>query len=120
MIAVLGFAFIGLGAMVALLGFPRVRRPDIDPVLFERATDAGARLTCALCGAAPILTLSVAYARFVPLSRLLVFVVVPAYGLILFLGLLLPHVGRRAMTGFRGGARLRSHAPGAQLQPGRG
>jgi hypothetical protein len=82
---------------------PRIRRPSVDPTLFDKAADVGARLTCAACGSAPILMLSTAYAKFAPLSRLLVFVVLPAYGVILLLGMLLPEVGRAAGTGFLGG-----------------
>jgi hypothetical protein len=89
--------------MIALVGLPRVRRPDLDPVLMDRATDGAARLTCAACGSAPILMLSTAYAGFVPLRTLLIFVVVPAYGAIIALGWLLPNVGRRAVTGFLAG-----------------
>lgn len=102
-IPVLGFVVLGLGAALALAGAPRLRRPGIDPALFERATDGASRLACAACGSAPILMLSVAYAGFVPLPLLLGFVVMPAYGAIAFLGMLLPNVGRRAVTGFLAG-----------------
>lgn len=103
MIGVVGFVVLGLGAMIALLGAPKIRRPDVDPALFERATDGAARLTCAGCGSMPILMLSVGYTGYVKLGVLLTFIVLPAYGVILLLGMLLPNVGRRAVTGFLGG-----------------
>jgi len=63
----------------------------------------GARHTCAACGAAPFLMLSTAYAGFAPLTKLLLFVVVPAYIAIAVLSTLLPDVGQGVKTGFLGG-----------------
>lgn len=100
-IPVMGFTLLGLGSMVFLAGVPRPdRMPDIS---FDQVTEVGARLACAMCGSAPILMLSVAYAGFAPLGTLLTFVVIPAYAAILTLGMLLPAVGRDAATGFLGG-----------------
>lgn len=103
MIAVFGFVLLGLGAAAVLAGLPRVRRPAVDPALFEHGVNGSARLACAMCGAAPLLMLSVAYAGYARLPVLLGLVVLPAYGAVLALGLLLPHVGRRAVTGFLSG-----------------
>lgn len=103
MIPLVAFAVLGLGAAIFLTGMPRIKAPSIDPTLFERVTDAGARLTCAGCGSAPILMLSTAYAGFAPLAMLLMYVVLPAYAVILVLGLLLPEVGRAAGVGFLAG-----------------
>lgn len=103
MIAVFGFVLLGLGAVAVLTGLPRVKRPVVDPALFERGVHGSARLACAACGAAPLLMLSVAYAGYARLPVLLGFVVLPAYAAVLSLGLLLPTVGRRAVTGFLSG-----------------
>lgn len=98
---VMGFVLLGMGSMIFLTGVPRPDRlPEIG---FQQVTEVGARLTCAACGAAPILMLSTAYAGFAPLRTLLVFVVIPAYAVIAILALLLPSVGRGVVTGFLGG-----------------
>jgi hypothetical protein len=97
------FVSLGLGAALWLAGLPRPRLPGTNPYLFEKATDVLSRLTCAACGATPILMLSVAYAEFARLPVLLLYVVVPAYTAILFLGALLPNVGRCVAVGFMAG-----------------
>lgn len=103
MIGILGFVILGLGAAIALAGVPRIRKPNVDPALFDRGLDGAARLACAACGAAPLTMLAVAYAGFFKLPMLLALVVVPAYGAMAFLGMLLPNVGRRVVTGFLAG-----------------
>lgn len=100
LVPVLGFVLLGIGCMLFLAGPPTA---PSGRVTFDQVTDAGARLACAACGAAPILMLSTAYAGFARLPVLLGFVVVPAYAAVLVLGLLLPEVGRGALTGFLAG-----------------
>lgn len=102
LIPLAGLILLGVGCMVYLTGLPSPGG-KIPPVSFEQVTDTGARLACAACGATPILCLSTAYAGFAPLTLLLGFVVVPAYGAIALLGWLLPQVGRVAWVGFVGG-----------------
>lgn len=101
MIAIIGFVLLGVGSMIYLAGVPQSGR--LPSVGFEQVTEVGARLTCAACGSAPILMLSTAYAGFAPLARLLVFVVIPAYMVIVVLAALLPDVGRGVVTGFVAG-----------------
>lgn len=100
-VPIMGFVLLGMGSMIYLAGVPRSDR--LPAVGFDQVTEVGARLTCAACGAAPILMLSTAYAGFAPLGRLLVFVVIPAYLVIAILSILLPAVGRGVITGFLGG-----------------
>lgn len=99
LIPLVGFIALGIGCLVFLTGLPS-NRPEIK---FDQATDVGARLACAACGATPILCLSTAYAGFAPLALLLIFIVLPAYAAILILGWLLPDVGRGAFIGFVAG-----------------
>lgn len=103
MIAVVLFAVVGIAAAAYLSGLPRPNLPVINRSEFERATDAGAMLVCAACGAAPLTMLSVGYTGMVPLLTLLLVVVAPAYFVIFCLGILLPDIGRRAVTGFLAG-----------------
>jgi hypothetical protein len=95
-----GFVLLGIGCMIFLVGLPTAPAGKIG---FDQVSDAGARLACAACGSAPILMLSTAYAGFAPLPTLLAFVVLPAYAAVLVLGMLLPQVGRGALTGFLAG-----------------
>lgn len=98
----MGFILLGVGSMIFLTGVPTARRlPALGS--FDQLTEVGARLTCAACGSAPILCLSAAYAGFFPLFGLLVFVVTPAYVVILLLAVLLPDIRRGVVVGFLGG-----------------
>jgi len=98
-VPLVSFVLLGVGSAVWLAGLPALPAG----VSAGQITDVGARLTCAACGAAPILMLSVAYAGFARLPLLLGFVVVPAYILIAVICVVLPEVGRGAVTGFLAG-----------------
>jgi hypothetical protein len=103
MIAVIVMAALGISAAVYLAGLPRPGTALLHPTEFQRATDMGAVAVCAVCGAAPLTMLSVAYTGHARLPLLLAVVVVPAYFVVACLGTLLPETGRRAWTGFLSG-----------------
>lgn len=99
-VPIVGFVLLGLGSMIFLTGLPSSRMPSVS---FDQVSELGARLACAACGAAPILMLSTAYAGYARLGTLLTFVVIPAYGAIMVLSMILPNVGRAVITGFMAG-----------------
>lgn len=103
MIAVVVFVVVGVAAATYLAGLPRPDIPRIHRSEFERVTDVGSMITCAVCGAAPLTMLSVAYTGHARLPVLLCLVVSPAYFVIACLGVILPDIGRRAWTGFLSG-----------------
>lgn len=103
MIFVAIFAAVGISAAVWLAGAPDLRVPRVDSEVLETATNLGARLACALCGAVPLTMLSLAYIHMARLTVLLGMVVLPAYGAAVAIGWALPDIWNRAITGFLAG-----------------
>ncbi len=72
-------------------------------VAFRLNREFWVRLTFFVLGPAAVIGLSVAYAQLLPLRVVFVLYVLPAYLIMLVLGILYPKIGRRAAIGFTAG-----------------